>query len=77
MELTLMSTSKILQRSPVGAAVLRAIPQTRRHCARGARLTVEAKVDIKGGPRIIRGKCFVTRDVSLFIKAALTFLLLA
>jgi len=24
---------------------------------------VSAKVDLQGGPRIIRGKCYVTRDV--------------
>lgn len=33
--------------------------------SRGFRLVVQAKVDLQGGPRIIRGKCFVTRDVSL------------
>ena len=34
-------------------------------CARPAgRLVVTATVDLQGGPRIIRGKCFVTRDVS-------------
>jgi hypothetical protein len=33
--------------------------------SRGSRLIVQAKIDLQGGPRIIRGKCFVTRDVSL------------
>ena len=30
----------------------------------GGRLVVTAKVDLQGAPRIIRGKCFVTKDVS-------------
>jgi len=37
---------------------------TRRPSTRGQRLVVQAKVDLQGGPRVIRGKCFVTRDVS-------------
>jgi hypothetical protein len=32
--------------------------------SRSARLVVQAKVNLEGGPRVIRGKCFVTRDVS-------------
>jgi hypothetical protein len=28
------------------------------------RLVVTAKVDLHGAPRVIRGKCFVTKDVS-------------
>lgn len=32
--------------------------------SRGSRLVVQAKVDLKGGPRVLRGKCFVTKDVS-------------
>lgn len=31
---------------------------------RSTRLVVQAKVDLQGGPRVIRGKCYVTRDVS-------------
>ncbi|KAL4437545.1 hypothetical protein ABPG77_003526 [Micractinium sp. CCAP 211/92] len=30
--------------------------------SRGARLVVQAKVDLQGGPRVIRGKCYVTKD---------------
>ncbi|KAG7673348.1 hypothetical protein Ndes2526B_g03212 [Nannochloris sp. 'desiccata'] len=30
--------------------------------SRSARLVVQAKVNLEGGPRVIRGKCFVTRD---------------
>lgn len=30
--------------------------------SRSARLVVQAKVDMQGAPRIIRGKCFVTKD---------------
>lgn len=32
--------------------------------SRGARLVVQAKVDLQGGPRVVRGKCYVTKDVS-------------
>jgi hypothetical protein len=32
--------------------------------SRSARLVVQAKVNLQGAPRVIRGKCFVTRDVS-------------
>ena len=35
-----------------------------RATGRATRLVVQAKVDLQGGPRVIRGKCFVTRDVS-------------
>ena len=35
-----------------------------RAAARGTRLVVQAKVDLQGAPRIIRGKCYVTKDVS-------------
>lgn len=41
---------------------------TRRACTRGHRMVVQAKVDIQGGPRVIRGKCFVTRDVSATVR---------
>lgn len=40
-------------------------PSSRRAGCRAARLVVQAKVDLQGGPRKIRGKCFVTKDVSL------------
>lgn len=30
--------------------------------SRGARLVVQAKVDLQGGPRVVRGKCYVTKD---------------
>ena len=30
---------------------------------RSLRLSVSAKVNLDGGPRVIRGKCYVTRDV--------------
>lgn len=39
-------------------------PSSRRAGCRAARLVVQAKVDLQGGPRKIRGKCFVTKDVS-------------
>lgn len=51
------STAARLQFTARGAAA-------RRPAARGGRLVVQAKVDLQGGPRIIRGKCFVTKDVS-------------
>lgn len=35
-----------------------------KRASRGARLVVQAKVDLQGAPRVIRGKCFVTKDVS-------------
>jgi len=42
---------------------------------RASRLIVQAKVDLQGGPRVIRGKCYVTRDVSFcLIKAVEIFL---
>ncbi|KAI7836944.1 hypothetical protein COHA_009193 [Chlorella ohadii] len=37
-------------------------PSSRRAGCRAARLVVQAKVDLQGGPRKIRGKCFVTKD---------------
>jgi hypothetical protein len=46
------------------SAVFRAAGPARRAGAR-ARATatrVVAKVDLNGGPRVIRGKCFVTKD---------------
>ncbi|EFN55093.1 hypothetical protein CHLNCDRAFT_12715, partial [Chlorella variabilis] len=33
-----------------------------KRASRGARLVVQAKVDLQGAPRVIRGKCFVTKD---------------
>jgi hypothetical protein len=45
-----------------GVSALRASPSVARRCAR---IVVQAKVELQGGPRIIRGKCYVTRDVSL------------
>jgi hypothetical protein len=45
-------------------------PASARRSSRGARLVVQAKVDLKGGPRVIRGKCFVTKDVSTFCPAS-------
>lgn len=41
----------------------KAVPSRPVSC-RGYRLVVQAKVDLKGGPRIIKGKCYVTKDVS-------------
>ena len=41
--------------------------------SRSARLVVEAKVNLQGGPRVIRGKCFVTRDVSWHMPGCIDF----
>ena len=46
------------------AAALRASPRCGVRPARSGRLMVQAKVDLQGGPRVVRGRCFVTKDVS-------------
>jgi len=45
------------------SAVFRAGPARRAGArARATATRVVAKVDLNGGPRVIRGKCFVTKD---------------
>ena len=48
-----------------GAGKLQAARAASSQRASGSRrLVVTAKVDLQGAPRVIRGKCFVTKDVS-------------
>lgn len=51
--------------SSVRAARVALARQAAARSSRGARLVVQAKVDLQGGPRVVRGKCYVTKDVSL------------
>jgi hypothetical protein len=48
----------------LGGQRLVAAARPARAAGRAARLAVRAKVDLQGAPRVIRGRCFVTRDVS-------------
>ena len=47
------------------ANILRSRPSVAIRASRSNRLVVQAKVDLQGAPRVIRGKCFVTRDVRM------------
>lgn len=66
-EYATMSATKFLSSStmgmPNGIKTFNKAIATRKVTCRGSRLLVEAKVELNGGPRIIRGKCYVTRDV--------------
>ena len=53
-----------------GLARKASVPRGRQSASR---MRVYAKVDLDGGPRIVRGKCFVTRDVSSANLSLLTF----
>ncbi len=54
------------------AAPMRFAAASGKRASRGSRLVVQAKVDLKGGPRVLRGKCFVTKDVSLLCLSSLS-----
>ena len=60
---TMQASSSVSRLS--GASKLQAARAASSQRASGSRrLVVTAKVDLQGAPRVIRGKCFVTKDVS-------------
>lgn len=68
----MQARSCVCSRNGAAARVSFRPASARRH-SRGARLAVVAKVDLQGGPRVIRGKCFVTKDVSAGCQASVAW----